>query len=120
MPRCVNVLINAIFLAINMGYKEIFLVGADHSWHEDIFVGTDNQVFRKGVYFYSDDNPSFIPAFKGPEENKKFKMHELFRLISLVFEGHQEMAEYAKFSGAKVYNVSKKSYIDAYERVSFE
>jgi hypothetical protein len=117
MPRCANVLINAIFLAINMGYKKIFLAGADHSWHEDIFVGDDNVVYRKGEYCYSEGKVSLKPAFKNLEGTQVYKLHELFQLFSLTFKGHQEIEEYARFAGAKVYNISKKSYIDAYERV---
>lgn len=116
MPRIVNVLINALILGINMGYKKIFLVGADHSWHETIFLGKDNVVYWKSEQFYSKNSLSLKPAFKDPEETKKYKMHELLHVLSLTFEGHQQVAEYAEFAGAKIYNVSKKSYIDAYER----
>ena len=118
MPRCANVLINALFLAINMGYKKIFLAGADHSWHEGIFVGEDNVVYRKGEYCYSEGKTSLESAFKDLEGTQVYKLHELFHLISLTFQGHQEIEEYARFAGAKVYNISKKSYIDAYERLS--
>lgn len=120
MPRCVNVLINAAILAINMGYKKIFLVGADHSWHESIIIGEDNVVYYKNEHCYSGNNISLSPFFTDVEEIKKHKIHEFFHILSLMFEGHQDVAEYAKYAGAKVYNVSKKSYIDAYERLTLK
>jgi len=120
MPQCANVLINAIFLAVNIGYKKIFLTGADHSWHEDVFVDQDNVVYRKSLYCYSDGKTSLKPVFKDLEETQVYKMHELFHLNSLTFKGHQEMEEYSRSAGAKVYNISNKSYIDAYERLSLK
>jgi len=118
MPRVVNVLINALVIAINMGYRKIYLMGADHSWHENICLGNDNVVYCKAEHFYPEEELSLKPVFRDPEETRRYKMHELFHDLSLTFEGHQEVAEYAEFMRAKIYNVSKKSYIDAYERVT--
>lgn len=119
-PRCSNVLVNSTLFAINMGYKKIFLVGADHSWHENIFLGKDNVLYLKRKHFYPEVNQSIQPLFKNPEETQIYKLHEYFRALSIAFEGHQEVSEYAKLAGAKVYNASKKSYIDAYERVTLK
>lgn len=116
MPAAVNTLVGALFLAINMGYKKIFLVGADHSWHENIFVGEDNVVYLKDEHFYFEKDLSLTPLLLGPEETEKIKMHVAFNAMSKTFEDYHKVAEYANFIGAKVYNASKKTYIDAFER----
>jgi hypothetical protein len=117
-PRAQTVLIGATFLAINMGYKKIFLTGADHSWHENIVLGQDNVLCVKVEHFYAEDDLPLRPFYSNPEETETFKTHELFKALSLIFQGHHEVAQYAKFVGASVYNASKKTFIDAYERVS--
>lgn len=117
MPRVFNVLIPALILTINMGYKKIFFTGADHSWHEDIYIGSDNVVRMKLPHFYPEKNLALKPIFKDIGETEIFKMHELLNIFAVTFEGHHQVAEYAKFSGADIYNISRKSYIDAYERL---
>lgn len=118
MPHVQTVLVGMAFLAINMGYKNIFLVGADHSWHENILLGEDNILYEQIAHFYAEDKSALRPFFSDAAGAKVFKTHELFKALSLIFEGHHEIAAYADFAGAKVYNASKKTYIDAYERLS--
>jgi hypothetical protein len=50
------------------------------------------------------------------EETEVFKMHEFLKNLSGMFAGYIELENYAKYLGAKVYNASGKSYIDAFER----
>ena len=109
-----NVLIPTIFFAINLGYKKIFIFGADHSWHEQIFVGFDNILYMKEQHFYGQANKKPFCRRK----NKPYKIHEAFDLWSRVFKGHTLLEEYANKKGVKIYNVSGKSYIDAYERIT--
>ena len=44
MPRPRNVLIPSIMMAIGMGYKQIYIAGADHSWTRTLSVDDDNNV----------------------------------------------------------------------------
>jgi hypothetical protein len=116
MPRVVNVLVGVIFLAINMGYKKIYLVGADHSWHENIYLDDDNVLHLKYTHFYSKESAPLKPLLLGPEETKHVTMHIFFNALAQKFEGYQQVEDYSKFAGAKIYNASKKTYIDAFER----
>lgn len=116
MPRAQTVLIGALFLALNLGFKKVFLVGADHSWHENIHLGEDNTLYMKNEHFYFEKNLSLTPLFLDPQCTEKTKVHVFFNALSRAFEAHQQLAEYAKFIGAEIWNASKKTYIDAYER----
>ena len=56
MPRPRNVLIPSIMAAIAMGFKEIYLTGADHSWMKTISVNDNNQVVSIQPHFYKDND----------------------------------------------------------------
>lgn len=118
MPQAQTVLVGMAFWAINMGYKNISFVGADHSWHENVVVGKDNVLYERASHFYEEDKMSLRPLYSDPEETHIFKVHEFFHALSLIFEGHHEVAAYADSVGAKIFNISGKTYIDAYERRS--
>jgi hypothetical protein len=117
-PPAQNVLVAGIFICLNMGFKKIYLVGADHSWHENLYVGNNNTLYFKDVHFYGKRKPKAIPVYKDAEESKRrvFKMSEMFASLSRAFLGYEELERYSKHLGAKVYNASERSYIDAFER----
>lgn len=114
MPRPHNVLIPAIFLALNIGYKKIYIFGADHSWHEEIKVNEFNQATVDHGHFY-DNSEVRMPMYK--LDGKEYHLHDIFRKLHYAFKGYFILKEYAKFLNAKIYNASSKSYIDAFERI---
>jgi len=120
MPNAQNVLVACIYIAINAGCKKICLFGADHSWHEDIHVTDENLVCARDKHFYS-ENESLTPLWRNLTCNSDvLSMAELFRDFTRTFQSYQELEEYAQYMGAKIYNMSKKSYIDAFERISLK
>jgi hypothetical protein len=116
MPPAQNVLVAAIFVAINMGYKKIYLFGADHSWHEELILNDDNVVCLKDKHFYDDRESRIKPWQKGDRSGTTFKMHEIFDALSRMFEGYQYLAAYANVKKCKIFNASKRTYIDAFEK----
>ena len=120
MPPPHNVLIAALFLSINMGYNKIFLIGADHSWHENITVGSDNILYVKQLHFYDSKNATFEPIYKKSQRKgctpQYFLIHEIFERWSKVFLGYHQLKEYALKNDVQIFNISKKSYIDAFDR----
>lgn len=116
MPLIQNVLIGCIFMAINIGFEKIFLFGADHSWHEDIVLDEKNVMFLKDSYNCFGTSNNLLP-FLHPD-GKSFRMDDLFLALSNMFKSHLILEDYSKFMGAKIYNASSRSYIDAYERIS--
>lgn len=119
MPHAQNVLVAAIFIAINAGYKNIFLHGADHSWHEDIAVNDENIVCYKNKHFYDEtENVSLTPWEKGDISGVTWKMHELLSALAKMFEGYHYVKAYADYRYARVFNASHKSHIDAFQRIT--
>lgn len=120
MPPAQNVLVGCIFLALNMRFKKIYLLGADHSWHENLFVDDNNNLFLKNNHFYDKTVMQLVPIYKTPDGSERFKVHELFAALSLKFKGYIILEDYSKYLGAKVYNATNKSYIDAFERFTIK
>lgn len=114
MPRPHNVLVPTLFLALKMGFKNVILFGADHSWHEEIRIDEANQLTINHEHFY-DKSKQIMPMYK--LNGKEYFLHDVFRKLHLAFKGYFILKEYADYLGAKILNASKKSYIDAFEKI---
>jgi hypothetical protein len=117
MPQCQNILACALFLAIRRRYDEIYLFGADHSWHEEIRVNENNEIEVKQVHFY--DNASQVKHAKILDVNTKVHsdLQTIFLSLHKAFYGYHILKQYANYQSVDVLNASTKSYIDAFERV---
>lgn len=113
-PRIQNVLIGAVYTALNIGFKEINLLGADHSWTKELVVNDNNQVGCVDDHFYHEETPSFrlYTRYDGVD----YKIHELLRDFAYMFEGYYILKKYADYQDAIIYNRSRGSFIDAFER----
>lgn len=109
MPRPRNVLVACLMQGIWMGYREIYLAGADHSWMKDIWVDNDNLVRMDDKHYYD----------KGDKKSEatKFKMYFWMECFSVVFRSYMYVEEYAKDRGVQILNVTEDSYIDAFQRL---
>lgn len=117
MPQSQNVLVACLFLTINMGFKDIYTLGADHTWHENLVVNENNVLCIKNVHFYSEETKvDFKPFRKGLDVEETFKVYEIFEIWTKVFKGYEVISGYAKAKGSKIYNASKVSFIDTFER----
>ncbi len=112
-PQCQNVLGISIFLSINRGYEEIYLVGADHSWSENISV-KNNRIFLGDVHFYDQDPVK--PAHLKDRQGKARKISELFFSFYKCFRTYEVLKIYADSRNVQIVNASEESYIDAFER----
>jgi len=119
MPQSQNVLVASLFFAINLGYEKIEMFGADHNWHESLAVREDNVVCVKQVHFYENENEvKYIPFYKPNSRQETFRMDEAFHAWAKVFYGYIRLRNYAESRGAKIYNATEKSFVDAFERIS--
>lgn len=117
MPQSQNVLVACLFLCINLKFEEIYVFGADHTWHENLHVNDDNVLCIKDVHYYDNkEEVSLRKFYKGLHLKETFKVHEIFEAWSKVFKGYVAIEKYAKFCEAKIYNASEVSFIDIFER----
>ena len=114
MARPHNVLIPSIFVALNMGFKKLFVFGADHSWHEELKISEDNRMMVNHEHFY--DQAKQVGAMH-KLDGQEYKMHDVLRKLYLSFKAYYVILDYAHSLKAEIYNASAKSYIDAFLRV---
>jgi hypothetical protein len=118
MPQCQNVLVACCFLCINLRFKEVYILGADHTWHQDILVDENNILCVKHIHFYDKQETVIAkPFYKGLHLKETFDMNEIFTAWAKVFIGYKLIRTYADYRNCKIYNASEVSFIDAFERV---
>ncbi len=112
-PLGQTVLNSCLSLSITMGYSNIFIVGADTSWHEDYWMDQEtNDLYIIDKHFYGDvKRRCRIDATDEPT-----RIHEELYFDSIALKNYWILAEYANYNHVKVYNASSYSWIDAFER----
>lgn len=115
MPRPHNVLIPSIKAAIEKGYKEIELLGADHSWLKELYVADDNTVYLSQKHFYDQQKVKEEVMYKGTT-NEVRNLSEVLMKIVHSLNGYYILDTYAKKNKSMVINRTPNSYIDAFER----
>lgn len=113
MPRPRNVLIPSIMNVVWAGYKEIYIVGADHSWLETIRVTDENHVVSVQPHFYADSKKELVRSEK---EYQGYHLHDILKSFYIAFRSYHTLEEYAKKKGVEIFNSTPGSYIDAFKR----
>jgi len=114
MPRVQNVLIPAIMIAIRLGYKNIYLWGADHSWLSEIKVDENNNVLVCQKHFYDEESATYQKMRK---LNGTRKLHEVLYKFMHTFKSYHYIEEFASKNNINIYNATPNSYIDAFKRI---
>lgn len=115
MPRPRNVLIVAIMVAIKMGYRSIYLTGADHSWTRTLEVSEDNTVISVQPHFYKDNEAEHNRI---ASVYKDIRLHQILHSFYVAFRSYFAIKRYADSHGIHIYNATPGSFIDAFERKS--
>ena len=118
MPQSQNVLVASLYLALTMKFKEIYLAGADHNWHEGLMVNNENVLCLKEFHFYTEKpaEVNYRVFYKNFETKEVFSMKEILITFSKVFAGYENIKQYADFMNSKIFNISETSFIDSFER----
>lgn len=119
MPRVQNVLVACLYLATNMRFKNVYIFGADHTWHESIYIRHDNVLcYKYGHFFDGNNEEEPKPDYKDINGTNPWTMAELFEAFSYKYKSYEELEKYSAYMGTKIYNASKISCIDAFERIN--
>ena len=113
MPRPRNVLIPSIMIGSWMGFNNIYLAGADHSWTKTLSVAPDNRVITNLPHFYNDDRQE-LKRIEAVYTNHH--LHDLFLSYHIAFKAYHEIQAWAVKRGINIYNITPDSFIDAFER----
>jgi hypothetical protein len=115
MPRPRNVLIPAIMAAIWLGYNDITIVGADHSWMQSIWVDDQNRVVSVQPHFYKDDSKE---QQRVNSEYEGYRLHQIINSFYVAFKSYHQIERYAQTSNISIKNATPGSYIDAFPRTT--
>ena len=115
MPRPRNVLIPAIMEGIREGYRNIYLVGADHTWPHTLYVDDCNRVVTVQPHFYK-ENPKELDRIA--EVYSKVRLHDVLQSMVIAFRSYHAINGYARKRGVKIFNATPGSLIDAFPRAS--
>lgn len=113
MPRPRNVLVPSIMLGIWLGYKEIYLLGADHSWLQTLSVNDRNEVVSIQPHFYKEDRQE---EKRVKETYMNLHLHQVLESMMIAFRSYHRLQRYANYSGVHIYNATPSSMIDAFPR----
>ena len=118
MPQCQNILAASLYVALLQDYKNVYLFGADHSWHEEIRITAQNEFEMRQIHFYDNESNVKYEKVIDVRNNSRPKLHAQFLSLHKVFYAYEILGVFAKFRKINVLNASKKTYIDAFERVT--
>lgn len=113
MPRPRNVLIPAIMVGISLGFREIYIIGADHTWTRTLEVDSDNCVISVQPHFYKDNNEEQVRV---KSVYRNVCLHEILLSMHLAFKSYHTIARYAEDKGIRIFNSTPDSFIDAFPR----
>ncbi len=113
MPRPRNVLIPSLMIGVWLGFKTIYVAGADHSWTRTLAVNEANEVVSIQPHFYEED--------KREQERitavyRDVRLHEIIYSFYVAFKGYFSIEAFARSQGATIYNSTPGSFIDAFPR----
>lgn len=111
-PNCSNVVVSAIYSSILLGYKNIYLLGVEHSWMRDVRVNEKNEVVLIDKHYYGEKERVWVDYDGNP-----IKITDLCESLSSTFHSYYDLEEFSKYIGdVKIINCTKGSYIDAFQR----
>lgn len=116
VPRPHNVLIPSIATALRMPFDTIYIAGADHSWLPEINVTDDNVVLMHQKHFY--DRNTSKAATVMQENLSSAPLYQILYHMHVAFKAYFTLRDYAQSLGKKVINITRGSYIDAFERLT--
>lgn len=108
MPSCQTVMNFALGVAIVMGYRNVYLYGADHTWIKDAWVNDDNRVVLGDKHHYDKKDKGGVEV--------DYNYASLLRTTANAFESHYLLNENAVRKGVRIYNLTSDTLLDAYPR----
>lgn len=115
MPRPRNVLIPSIMVAMKMGYGNIYITGADHSWTKTLSVNEHNEVVSIQPHFYKEDEKE---EQRIKVDYLKYPLYQIIHSFYIAFKSYHIIQRFAMHKGVNIFNSTPGSFIDAFPRRS--
>lgn len=116
MPKPQNVLVGCLVLSVCLRYSQVYILGADHSWLENIRISEDNTLISIEKHFYDKDDKGKPTKKEHPDTLQSTKLHDYLNDLARTFSSYHLIRKFADAEGVKIWNASEKTYIDAFDR----
>lgn len=103
-----TIIYSAIQVAAYMGFSEIFLIGCDHDYLQDISRTTNH-------HFYKEEK-----GISDKEHLEQFTRERWFFEYYMRWKQYRLMNEYAQSKGIKIFNATNGGMLDVFERVNLK
>lgn len=115
-----TVALNAIYVSIILGFKNIFLYGIDHNFFDGLYVTQDNVLCNKNTHFFDKKESEIRPMICHYDGmNQPFTMQDFLIEKLDVFTGHVVMKKFSQYMGCNIINCTKNSLVDTYKRMDY-
>jgi len=101
--------IMALYVALYLGFKKIYLLGCDHDWLLHV---------NKSVHFYPEKNHSMVRS--GYNEWFQEDLEGQFRDYITLWRQYKGIREIASRNGAQIFNATKGGLLDIFPKVVYE
>ncbi len=110
-PYFINVGIMALYVGIQLGYKKIYLYGADLSMFKELTLNENLEIESDDVHYYGKQRVNYSKADRnGYDMTYEMKTwYETFSQFCII-------AKYAEAKSVKIVNMSDESMLDCFER----
>ncbi|NDO50857.1 DUF115 domain-containing protein [Lachnospiraceae bacterium MD335] len=110
-PYFINIGIMALYVGIQLGYKKIYLYGADLSMFKQLTLNEKLEIEKDDIHYYGKQKINLSKVLRNsydmPYEMKTwYETFSQFRII----------AKYAKAEAVKIINMSDETMLDCFER----
>lgn len=116
-PQFQNVVLMALFQKINEGFRTIYLSGVNANFHQYLKVGDDNAVYTEQHHFYDKEPTKNVITNRAANGKYEYQpLWQQFLSLSKLMYGFKVLEDYSAHKNVKIYNTTKESFIDAFER----
>ena len=114
MPLLQNVVVLALYIGLQRGYKKIYIHGVDSDSYKKICINHDNEMVMRELHYYG-----YSDVNLNDSKTSGFAIGCLYKRLACevaMFRSYVDLASYADYLGISVINASPNSMIDAFER----
>lgn len=107
-----NVMVAATYYFIMTEAEHVLLTGVENNWHLELFVGEDNDVYRRNTHFYGTE---IINVTKNGQIGKG-QLYLYFEWYSVTLKQYGMLARLAQTNNVLVENTCMDSFVDTFPK----
>jgi len=118
MPLLQNVVVAAVYVGLQRGYRKIYMHGVDSDYYKKICVNKNNEMVMREFHYYGHSDVNLNDSKK-----HAFGVGRLYKRLArevAMFRSYVDLASYANYLDISVINASPNSMIDAFERYNHD